>query len=89
MVKEIFFSFFCHCLFRQTISLNVKCVFCSVFSRELNVLDLVECSKEQMEFLDKFFKDNPWADNAQIDAIVKQTGLNERIIKVKKLFSLL
>jgi hypothetical protein len=53
----------------------------------LNVLDLVECSKEQMEFLDKFFKDNPWADNAQIDAIVKQTGLNERIIKVKKEFS--
>ncbi len=49
------------------------------------VLYLGEFSKEQLEFLDKFFKDNPWADdNAQIESIVKQTGLNELIIKVKK-----
>jgi len=50
------------------------------------VLHLGEFSKEQLEFLDKFFKDNPWADNAQIESIVKQTGLNELIIKVKKKF---
>jgi hypothetical protein len=31
----------------------------------------VEFSKEQIDFLDKFFKDNPWADNAQIESIVK------------------
>jgi hypothetical protein len=49
------------------------------------VLYLGEFSKEQLEFLDKFFKDNPWADNAQIESIVKQTGLNELIIKVKKI----
>ncbi len=48
------------------------------------VLYLGEFSKEQLEFLDKFFKDNPWADTAQIESIVKQTGLNELIIKVKK-----
>jgi hypothetical protein len=41
----------------------------------------VEFSKEQIDFLDKFFKDNPWADNAQIESIVKQTGFNESIIK--------
>ncbi len=45
------------------------------------ILDLGEFSKEQNEFLDKFFKDNPWADNAPIDIIVKQTGLTESIIK--------
>lgn len=49
-------------------------------------LDLVEYSKEQIEFLDKFFKDNPWADHAHIELIVKQTGLNEIIIKVKHFF---
>jgi hypothetical protein len=46
-------------------------------------LDEKYFSNEQIEFLDKFFKDNPWADNAQIDSIVKQTGLTESIIKVK------
>jgi hypothetical protein len=45
------------------------------------ILDLGEYSKEQNEFLDKFYKDNPWADNAPIDIIVKQTGLSESIIK--------
>jgi hypothetical protein len=53
------------------------------------VLYLGEFSKEQLEFLDKFFKDNPWADNAQIESIVKQTGLNELIIKVKISFFLI
>jgi hypothetical protein len=48
------------------------------------ILDLLEFSKEQIDFLDKFFKDNPWADHAQIETIVKQTGLTESIIKVKK-----
>ncbi|CAF0739657.1 unnamed protein product [Adineta steineri] len=38
-------------------------------------------SAEQIDFLDKFFKDNPWADNAQIESIVKATGLTESIIK--------
>lgn len=46
------------------------------------VLDLVEYSKEQIDILDKFFKENPWADHAQIESIVKQTGFNETIIKV-------
>ncbi len=40
-------------------------------------------SAEQIDFLDKFFKDNPWADNAQIESIVKATGLTDTIIKVK------
>ncbi|CAF1392474.1 unnamed protein product [Rotaria magnacalcarata] len=39
-------------------------------------------SAEQINFLDKFFKENPWAENAQIESIVKATGLTESIIKV-------
>ena len=39
-------------------------------------------SAEQIDYLDKFFKENPWADHAQIESIVKQTGFNEIIIKV-------
>jgi len=31
--------------------------------------------------LDKFYKDNPWADNAHLELIIKQTGLNESIIR--------
>ncbi|CAF1420464.1 unnamed protein product [Rotaria sp. Silwood1] len=46
-----------------------------------DLLDQKNFSNEQIDFLDKFFKDNPWADNAQIEAIVKQTGLTESIIK--------
>ncbi len=41
-------------------------------------------SAEQIDFLDKFFKENPWADNAPIESIVKATGLTESIIKVTK-----
>jgi hypothetical protein len=48
------------------------------------MLDHKHFSAEQIDFLDKFFKDNPWADNAQIESIVKATGLAESIIKVKK-----
>ena len=48
----------------------------------LDLLDQKHFSTEQIDFLDKFFKDNPWADNAQIESIVKQTGLTESIIKV-------
>ncbi|CAF3349161.1 unnamed protein product [Rotaria socialis] len=46
-----------------------------------DLLDQKHFSIEQIEFLDKFFKDNPWADHAQIESIVKQTGLTESIIK--------
>jgi hypothetical protein len=46
------------------------------------MLDHKHFSAEQIDFLDKFFKDNPWADNAQIESIVKATGLAESIIKV-------
>lgn len=48
------------------------------------MLDQKHFSAEQIDFLDKFFKDNPWADNAQIESIVKATGLTESIIKVRK-----
>lgn len=47
------------------------------------MLDQKHFSAEQIDFLDKFFKDNPWADNAQLESIVKATGLAEPIIKVK------
>ena len=47
------------------------------------MLDQKHFSAEQIDFLDKFFKDNPWADNAQIESIVKATGLAEPIIKVQ------
>jgi hypothetical protein len=46
------------------------------------MLDHKLFSAEQIDFLDKFFKDNPWADNAQIESIVKATGLTESVIKV-------
>ena len=42
-------------------------------------LDLFD--EKHYEFLEKFFKDNPWADNAHIELIIKQTGLNESIIR--------
>jgi hypothetical protein len=42
-------------------------------------LDLLD--QKHYDFLDKFFKDNPWADNAHMELIIKQTGLNESIIK--------
>ena len=48
------------------------------------MLDHKHFSAEQIDFLDKFFKDNPWADNAQIETIVKSTGLPEITIKVIK-----
>ena len=48
------------------------------------MIDQKHFSAEQIDFLDKFFKDNPWADNAQIESIVKATGLTESIIKVGK-----
>lgn len=41
-------------------------------------------SAEQIDYLDKFFKENPWADNAQIESIVKASGCAESIIKVKR-----
>ena len=47
------------------------------------MLDHKLFSAEQIDFLDKFFKDNPWADNAQIESIVKATGLTESVIKVR------
>ena len=53
------------------------------FSFFLEMLDQKHFSAEQIDFLDKFFKENPWADNAQIETIVKATGLTELIIKVK------
>lgn len=46
------------------------------------MLDYKHFSTEQICFLDKFFKDNPWAENAQMESIVKATGLTESIIKV-------
>ena len=52
-------------------------------SAELN--DQKHLTNEQIEFLEKFFKENPWADQAQLDAIVKATGLNEPMIKVRRL----
>ena len=48
------------------------------------MLDHKLFSAEQIDFLDKFFKENPWADNAQIESIVKATGFAETIIKVEK-----
>jgi type IV secretory pathway VirD2 relaxase len=48
------------------------------------MLDHKLFSAEQIDFLDKFFKDNPWADNAQIESIVKATGLAESVIKVEQ-----
>lgn len=47
------------------------------------MLDQKHFSAEQIDFLDKFFKENPWADNAQIESIVKATGCNESMIKVR------
>ena len=47
------------------------------------MLDQKHFSAEQIDFLDKFFKENPWADNAQIESIVKATGLPESTIKVE------
>jgi hypothetical protein len=46
-------------------------------------IDPKQCSSEQIDFLDKFFKDNPWADSAQCESIVKATGLTESIVKVR------
>ena len=40
-------------------------------------------SNEQIDFLDKFCKDNPWADSTQIESIVKHTGLSELMVKVR------
>lgn len=48
------------------------------------MIDYKHFSAEQINFLDKFFKENPWADSAQIESIVKATGLSETIIKVRK-----
>ena len=48
----------------------------------LEMFDYKHFSIEQIHFLDKFFKDNPWADNAQIESLVKATGLTESVIKV-------
>lgn len=47
----------------------------------IEMLDHKHFSAEQIDFLDKFFKENPWADNAQIETIVKSTGLPEITIK--------
>ena len=47
------------------------------------MLDQKHFSAEQIDFLDKFFKDNPWAETAQLESIVKETGLTDSIIKVK------
>lgn len=46
------------------------------------MLDLKHVSAEQIDFLDKFFKENPWAENAQVDSIVKETGLAASMVKV-------
>lgn len=54
--------------------------FFSLHHLELN--DQKHLTDEQMEFLEKFFKENPWADQAQLDAIVKATGFNETMVKV-------
>jgi hypothetical protein len=45
--------------------------------------DHKQFSAEQIDFLDKFFKENPWAETAQVELIVKETGLTESIIKVR------
>jgi hypothetical protein len=39
-------------------------------------------SSEQIDFLDKFFKDNPWADSAPVESVAKATCLTDSIIKV-------
>lgn len=62
-------------------------VICELNSVSLDLLDQKHFSNEQIDFLDKFFKDNPWADHAQIESIAKQTGLAESIIKVGRYFS--
>ena len=51
---------------------------------DLDVALLLDFSGEQLEFLDKFFKENPWADSAQFESIVKATGLTEAIVKVRE-----
>ena len=59
----------------------------SLSSSRSNSAELSEqkhLTNEQIEFLEKFFKENPWADQAQLDAIVKATGLNETMIKVRR-----
>ncbi|CAF2693389.1 unnamed protein product [Rotaria sp. Silwood2] len=53
----------------------------SRINHHIEMLDYKHFSAEQINFLDKFFKDNPWADNAQIESIAKATGLSESIIK--------
>lgn len=45
------------------------------------MIDQKHFSAEQIDFLDKFFKENPWAESAQIESIVKETGLTETMIK--------
>lgn len=45
------------------------------------MIDQKHFSAEQIDFLDKFFKENPWAESAQLESIVKETGLNESMIK--------
>ncbi|CAF1162065.1 unnamed protein product [Adineta ricciae] len=50
-------------------------------SHHIQMQDQKAFSAEQIDFLDKFFKDNPWADSAQIESIVKATGLTELVIK--------
>lgn len=52
------------------------------------ILDLAELTREQQEFLEKFFKDNPWMENVSIDVIGKQTGLPESMIKVRSIISI-
>jgi hypothetical protein len=51
----------------------------------IDMHDYKHFSAEQINFLDKFFKENPWAENAQIESIVKATGLTESIIKVSEI----
>lgn len=49
------------------------------------MIDQKHFSAEQIDFLDKFFKENPWAETAQIDAIIKETGLAESTVKVNEI----
>lgn len=51
------------------------------------ILDLAELTREQREFLEKFFKENPWMENVSIDIIGKQTGFPESMIKVRSMIS--
>ncbi|CAF3697813.1 unnamed protein product, partial [Rotaria sp. Silwood1] len=54
----------------------------SRINHHIEMLDYKHFSAEQINFLDKFFKDNPWADNAQIESIAKATGFAESTIKI-------